>query len=287
MSTSPISEPPPAKAPAEASGATPPAILTEGASAGPIELGPADSMISQYLEASLAEEAIERRRLLRVGALAVVLHLVFFLITFPSWGPRQPEYVRQPGKIYVVQAVRFQKPAAPPPAGAATPSKKLAKKIPIPDPTPDEPEPIVTDDEIEVPETSLTKLNEVFFGIPGDNAGGPGNGSSRGQGGKDYSGDAFQLGSGSGITPPVAISKPEPRYTEEARRARVQGVVILSCVIDEQGTPRNLEVVKGLSLGLTESALETARTGWRFKPALKEGKPVPVYFLITINFSLQ
>lgn len=245
------------------------------------------STIGQLLAESFEDEAEEKRRLRRVVAAAVVAHAIFFIISFPSWKAKEPDFVRPAGKIYMIQAARFEKPAAPPPSGAATPTKSLAKKIPIPDPTPDDPEPILDEDAVEVPETPLAKLNDVFFGIPGEEPGAPGAGNSKGTTGKDFSGDAFQLGSGSGIAPPVAIAKPEPRYTEEARRARIQGVVILSCVIDEQGIPRNLTVVKGLSLGLTESALETAKNGWRFKPATKDGKPVPVHFLITINFSLQ
>jgi len=251
------------------------------------ETGLEGSTIGQLLASSFEDEVEERRRLRRVIAIAIVAHVLFFLTTFPSWGPRQPDYVRPEGKIYVMQAVRFEKPAAPPPSGTATPVKKLNKRIPIPDPTPDEPEPILDEDAVEVPETLVTNVADVFFGIPGDDPGAPGSGNSRGSSGKDYQGDAFQMGGGSGIERPIAITKPEPRYTEEARRARIQGVVILSCVIDEKGVPRNLEVVKGLSLGLTEAALETARDGWRFKPATKDGKPVAVYYLITITFSLQ
>lgn len=282
----------PTETPAEANLAAPPPVESgrESDPSPQAETGLAGlqgSTIGQLLAESFEDEAEEKRRLRKVILAAVIAHAIFFIISFPSWKRSEPDFVRPAGKIYVVQSARFEKPAAPPPSGAAAPTKTLAKRIPIPDPTPDEPEPILDEDAIEVPETSLAKINDVFFGIPGEEAGGPGAGNSKGTSGKDFSGEAFQLGSGSGIAPPVALAKPEPRYTEEARRARIQGVVILSCVIDEQGIPRNLTVVKGLSLGLTESALETAKNGWRFKPATKDGKPVPVHFLITINFSLQ
>ncbi|MEL7059314.1 MAG: energy transducer TonB, partial [Acidobacteriota bacterium] len=80
--------------------------------------------------------------------------------------------------------------------------------------------------------------------------------------------------------------KPDPPYTESARQTRTQGVVILSAIIDGEGNVRNLEAVKGLPGGLTESALETVAQ-WKFEPALRAGEPVAVRYYITIGFWLQ
>jgi protein TonB len=91
---------------------------------------------------------------------------------------------------------------------------------------------------------------------------------------------------GGDIAPPVKVFSPQPGYTEEARQARVQGIVILQAIIDAEGNVTDVRVLKGLPEGLAESAVETVRN-WRFKPATLEGKPVPVYFNFTINFSLQ
>ncbi len=91
---------------------------------------------------------------------------------------------------------------------------------------------------------------------------------------------------GGGVLPPVKIFAPQPLYTEEARLGRVQGVVILEAIIDEDGNVREVKVLKGLPMGLTESAADTARQ-WRFKPATLDGRPVPVYFNLTVRFSLQ
>jgi len=59
---------------------------------------------------------------------------------------------------------------------------------------------------------------------------------------------------GGGVSAPVAIYKIEPEYSEEARKAKFQGTVVLSIVVDEQGLPRSFKVVKPLGLGLDEKA---------------------------------
>ncbi|MCE2559594.1 MAG: energy transducer TonB [Acidobacteria bacterium] len=79
---------------------------------------------------------------------------------------------------------------------------------------------------------------------------------------------------------------PRPNYTEEARRARVQGVVILQAVVDAVGNVGYVKVLKGLPEGLTESAVQVVEQ-WRYEPATLNGEPVPVYINLTVNFSLQ
>lgn len=91
---------------------------------------------------------------------------------------------------------------------------------------------------------------------------------------------------GGDVTAPVAISKPQPAYTETARKVRTQGVVILQAVIDRQGKVTSAKVLKGLPMGLSENAVETVKT-WEFKPATLNGRPVEVYYNLTVNFRLQ
>lgn len=89
------------------------------------------------------------------------------------------------------------------------------------------------------------------------------------------------------IAPPVRVYSPPPVYSPEARRARVQGVVIMRTVIDETGTVIAVEPLKGLPLGLTESAVESVRR-WVFDPARDaDGNPVAVYYNLTINFQIR
>lgn len=89
------------------------------------------------------------------------------------------------------------------------------------------------------------------------------------------------------IQHPRAVVKVPPSYTEEARKERIQGLVIVQTVIDRQGRIENVKVLKGLPHGLTEAAVEAVRQ-WRFEPALDgDGNPVSVYYNLTINFRLD
>ena len=89
---------------------------------------------------------------------------------------------------------------------------------------------------------------------------------------------------GGNVKPPKAIAKEQPEYPESAREAKAEGDVVLKIVIDEQGRVRNPTVSKSSgNADLDKSALETIAQ-WTFQPATLEGKPVAVYFTITIRF---
>jgi protein TonB len=87
-----------------------------------------------------------------------------------------------------------------------------------------------------------------------------------------------------GVTEGNLLNKMTPLYPEIARRARIQGVVILQAVISKQGTIENLRVVSGHPM-LTQSALDAVRQ-WRYRPYLLNGEPVEVETQITVNFNL-
>ncbi len=87
------------------------------------------------------------------------------------------------------------------------------------------------------------------------------------------------------IHPPSLASKVEPEYSEEARRARLEGAVILRLVVASDGKPKELTVVRGLGMGLDENAIK-AVSGWRFHPGTKDGTPVNVRIQIEVNFRL-
>jgi TonB family protein len=105
---------------------------------------------------------------------------------------------------------------------------------------------------------------------------GPGEGG--GTGGGVYS-------VGGGVSPPIPIYKPEPAYSEEARKAKYQGTVVLWIVVDAQGNVTDCRVVRPLGLGLDEKATETVRT-WKFKPAMRNGVPVAVRVIVEVSFRL-
>ncbi len=115
-------------------------------------------------------------------------------------------------------------------------------------------------------------------GIGSGKGGGLGPGEGGGTGGGLYS-------VGGGVSAPVPIYKPEPAYSEEARKAKYQGTVVLWIVVDAQGNVTDAKVARPLGLGLDEKAQETVRT-WKFKPALRNGSPVPVRVIVEVTFRL-
>jgi protein TonB len=117
---------------------------------------------------------------------------------------------------------------------------------------------------------------------------GTGIGSGRGGGlgpgeGGGFGGGAYSVGGG--VTAPIPIYKPEPPYSEEARKAKYQGTVVLLIIVDTQGSVSDARVVKPLGLGLDEKALDTVRT-WKFKPGMRNGVPVPVRVMVEVTFRL-
>ena len=91
---------------------------------------------------------------------------------------------------------------------------------------------------------------------------------------------------GNGATPPTVLSRVEPQYTQEARLARLNGTVVLQTVVKNDGTVDVIRVVRGLPLGLTDSAVEALKQ-WKFRPGKKDGQDVDVALNIEINFNLQ
>jgi protein TonB len=96
----------------------------------------------------------------------------------------------------------------------------------------------------------------------------------------------YMLVDGEEVTAPVAIEKTRPAYPPEAKEVKYQGRVVLRMVINEEGKIEDVEVVEGQPYGLTEAAV-TAAGAWRFEPALYQGKPVAVLYMVTINFRLE
>ena len=137
----------------------------------------------------------------------------------------------------------------------------------------------------------LSKITGISPG-QGINGLGDGQGGGLGPGG----GTGYRTGVGDGsngraytiggeVSAPVLTSKVEPEYSEEARKAKYSGVVLLTVIVDENGVPRNIRVVRPLGLGLDEKAIEAVQR-WRFRPGLRHGKPVPVEAVVEVSFRL-
>src|SRR5438309_860395 len=109
---------------------------------------------------------------------------------------------------------------------------------------------------------------------------GPGVGEGRGGG---IGGGVFRVGGG--VSAPRVIFQPDPEYSEEARKAKYQGVCVLSLIVGPDGKPRDLKVSRSLGLGLDEKAIQAVNQ-WKFEPALKDGKPVAVAINVEVQFRL-
>jgi protein TonB len=109
---------------------------------------------------------------------------------------------------------------------------------------------------------------------------GPGVGPGRGGG---YGGGVFRVGGG--ISAPRAVYTPDPDYSEEARKAKYQGTVVLWLVVGQDGRPHDIRVARSLGMGLDEKAMQAVRQ-WKFEPALKDGRPVAVQINVEVNFRL-
>ena len=87
------------------------------------------------------------------------------------------------------------------------------------------------------------------------------------------------------MSSPALVYKVEPEYSEEARKAKFQGTVLLSVVVDDKGNPRDINILRPLGLGLDEKAIEAVQK-WRFRPGFLNGKAVSVAAQIEVNFRL-
>jgi protein TonB len=81
------------------------------------------------------------------------------------------------------------------------------------------------------------------------------------------------------------LKKPEPAYTDKARKAGVEGTVVLQAVFSSDATLNRIRILQWLPFGLTERAVEAAR-GIKFTPATKDGRPVSMFYRIEYNFHL-
>lgn len=169
---------------------------------------------------------------------------------------------------------------------------------------PDNPKLVMEPTLIMPPDTNIPKVDLPNLGDPLSKSGlasngfgsGGGMGSGRGGGVGPGSGPGFGPGSGGGmgggaykigggVSPPSILFKVEPEYSEEARKAKFQGTVLLFVVVDEKGNPRDIKILRPLGLGLDQKAVEAVEK-WKFSPGKKDGKPVAVQAQIEVNFRL-
>lgn len=177
---------------------------------------------------------------------------------------------------------------APPTAVIKNPDPKL----PV-EPT------VIVPPQIQLPNLNMTQLGDPLakLGPPSNGPGGGGGigtgygtgvGSGNGPGvgpgeGGGIGGGVFKVGGG--VSAPQLVSKIDPEYSEQARKAKYQGVVVLNLVVKSDGTVRDVKVVQTLGLGLDEKAVEAVKQ-WRFRPGQRNGQAVDVLATVEVTFRL-
>ncbi len=152
-------------------------------------------------------------------------------------------------------------------------------------------------DNPDMPMIGMTSSTNVTMASAGT---GNGSGMGTGSGGGLGSGSgnriwAWQMAGNTGgglaqiggrVSAPTVLHSVEAEFSDEARRAKYQGVCLISLIVDTQGNPQNIRVARALGMGLDEKAIEAIRQ-YKFKPAMKDGKtPVPVMITIEVDFRL-
>jgi periplasmic protein TonB len=138
-------------------------------------------------------------------------------------------------------------------------------------------------------------LGKISFPSNGPGFGG---GIGSGSGGGVGSGEGGGVGPGSGggigggvfrvgglVTSPELVYKVEPEYSEQARKAKYQGTVVLTIVVQRDGTVRDIKILTSLGMGLDEKAIEAVRQ-WRFRPGMRQGQAVDVFATVEVMFRL-
>ncbi len=121
------------------------------------------------------------------------------------------------------------------------------------------------------------------LGMGGGVGAGHGIGEGPGSGG-GYGGGLMSVGGG--VSAPQVIHSVQPEFTDEARRADFQGTATIQLIVDSQGDPQDVRVLRHLGMGLDQKAVDAVRQ-YRFRPAIYQGHPVSVQMVIEVDFHLH
>jgi periplasmic protein TonB len=247
------------------------------------------------------------------GAVSILIHVGVIALLLVIFQAPVRNVIKKTGEIIYLPAFRPKLPPAaekmsggggggtkmPQPVSRGEAPKPALKQF-VP-PTPAVPKPILpVVPTITAPAPQINADNYgdplaktlPFSGGPGSSGFGTGKGGGIGSGNGDGFGPGTGGGTGGGVyhaggdvSMPQLVSKVEPEYSEEARKAKYSGTVLLSIVVDEHGLPRDIRVIRPVGLGLDEKAVE-AVARWRFRPGLKGGRAVAVQANIEVSFRL-
>lgn len=216
------------------------------------------------LAARAREQSRDAARLRWALGTAAFAHAVLLLVQLPELYASTPQAAEDSRRVYVLEEPRFKPPVRDPEPQMP---QRRAVRVPMPDPTPDGPEPLVREQELPlaIEIDDLGAFPDIAPPPP------PASRPRRVTG---------------AVRPPVRLSGRQPLYTELARRVRREGVVILDAVIDTEGRVTEVEILRGLGLGLDEEVVD-AVSSWRFRPATLGGQPLAVVYTLTVRFELR
>jgi protein TonB len=214
-----------------------------------------------------------------------------------------------------VSTIEFNEPVTPPPAppkatamagGGGQPDKLTVSHGTPPKFAPEQlnpPKVQVEDAKLTPPVTvdvdpnlKMSRNDALPIGMPNSPLVGLSMGNGRGSGLGSGEGNGVGTGSGGGtggglrhvggsVSAPVVLYQPEPGFSEEARKAKVSGIVKVYLQVDVNGRPTHVRVMQGIGMGLDEKALEAVQQ-YKFKPAMENGKPVPVEMNVDVLFTI-
>jgi periplasmic protein TonB len=251
--------------------------------------------------------------------LSLLVHLTLLLLALLPWGPRiQPLPAHQidialylPGRLTLPPSVRDggggggRRQPQPPSLGRLPRTADRQMTPPDPEPARNLDPTLIVEQTIVAPQLAALPQLRLFSigdpeGVPdppssgsGECCGigtgkghgvGPGNGPGFGEGEGGGNGGGYRIDGG--ITRPVLVSEVLPEYSEEARKARFEGTVVLDTIVREDGSVQVRRVVRGAGFGLDEQAI-AAVLKWRFKPGKKNGNPIPVALNVEVRFNLR
>lgn len=195
---------------------------------------------------------------------AIIFHFVVFAVMFPDFSRDLPDLTRD------LTVIRRYKPP-PPEQRENKPQKRSAKRVPIPDPTPDDPEPIVPEEEEDLPELPVDTIFIADLPVSSPLP-------------RDFL-NALDIETAN-LIPPRLTKRVQPHYDRERARRGIQGSADLQILIDDGGRVAYVQVVNSTGDDeLDRLALEAVQQ-WEFTSAVLEGAPVSVRAVVTINFRI-
>ena len=256
-------------------------------------------------------ESFSRRRETFSASLiaqAAVLALIIYLTTHPISGPR---ITSDPTRIPILSKNLIfhgengggggNRELLQASTGDIPPGSLLAPIVPATVKVPNYLHKLMVDQSVEIaPDVKVPQSGQIgdpnspFSQWLSNGRGGPGGigdtgccdgvGNSKGPGAGNGPPGVRPAGS-EGVGIPVAIYSPEPSFSDEARKQKMQGIVMLILVVGKDGHPYDIHVRQSLGMGLDEKAIEAVKN-WRFRPALKDGQAVDARIAVEVNFRL-